>query len=237
MLLLDEPTAHLDPETAERLMDDVLDAAERPDRAADHAPPRGARAHGRDRPPRRRPRRPSSANHPGERRHAAHQRAAQTLRIARWPPSPDSRKKVLILGGGFAGIGAARKLEDADVDIVLVDKHNYHTFQPLLYQVATDLLEEAAVGHPLRDLFHDQPNVTVHRANATGIDLAKRTVEFEDLPTQTYDYLVLGLGADVNFFGTRAPPSTRSRCTRSPTRCGCARTCSRNGRRPTRIRR
>ena len=85
--------------------------------------------------------------------------------------SPDSRKKVLILGGGFAGIGAARKLKDADVDVVLVDKHNYHTFQPLLYQVATDLLEEAAVGHPLRDLFHDQANVTVHRTSATGIDL------------------------------------------------------------------
>jgi NADH dehydrogenase len=110
---------------------------------------------------------------------------------------------VLILGGGFAGIGAARKLADADVDIVVVDKHNYHTFQPLLYQVATDLLEEAAVGHPLRDLFKDQPNVTVHRANATGIDLAKRTVEFDDLPRQKYDYLVLGLGADVNFFGTK----------------------------------
>ena len=56
--------------------------------------------------------------------------------------SPDSRKKVVILGGGFAGIGAARKLADADVDVVLVDKHDYHTFQPLLYQVATELLED-----------------------------------------------------------------------------------------------
>ena len=68
------------------------------------------------------------------------------------------RPQVLILGGGFAGIGAARNLKDADVDVVLVDKHDYHTFQPLLYQVATDLLEPAAVGHPLRDLFHEQPN-------------------------------------------------------------------------------
>ena len=162
----------------------------------------------------------------------------QTLRIARWLSSPGSRKKVLILGGGFAGIGAARKLEDADVDIVLVDKHNYHTFQPLLYQVATDLLEEAAVGHPLRDLFHDQPNVTVHRANATGIDLAARTVAVRR-----------PAAADVRLPRARprrrrqllrhrrAPPSTPSRCTRSPTRCGSARTCSRSGRRPTRIRR
>ena len=68
-------------------------------------------------------------------------------------PSPDSRKKkVLILGGGFAGIGAARKLKDADVDVVLVDQHDYHTFQPLLYQVATDLLEPAAVGRADEDL-------------------------------------------------------------------------------------
>ena len=112
------------------------------------------------------------------------------------------RSTVLILGGGFGGIGAARKLKDADVDVVLVDKHDYHTFQPLLYQVATDLLEETAVGHPLRDLFHDQPNVTVHRDTVTGIDLAARTVQFEEMAPISYDYLVLALGADVNFFGT-----------------------------------
>src|SRR6478672_6646130 len=109
-----------------------------------------------------------------------------------------TRPRVLILGGGFAGVGAARKLKDADVDVVLVDKHDYHTFQPLLYQVATDLLEEAAVGHPLRD----QPNVAVHRDTATTIDLDRRVVEFEELAPIAYDYLVLGLGAGVNFFGT-----------------------------------
>jgi len=117
-------------------------------------------------------------------------------------PSPDSRKKVLILGGGFAGIGAARKLKDANVDVELVDRHNYHTFQPLLYQVATDLLEQTAVGHPLRDLFHDQDNVTVRQDVATGIDLEKRRVTFEGMKPRTYDYLVLGLGAAVNFFDT-----------------------------------
>jgi NADH dehydrogenase len=116
-------------------------------------------------------------------------------------PSP-SRKKVLILGGGFAGIGAARKLEDANVDVELVDRHNYHTFQPLLYQVATDLLEQTAVGHPLRDLFKDQENVTVRQDVATGIDLEKRRVTFETMKPRTYDYLVLGLGAAVNFFDT-----------------------------------
>ena len=113
-----------------------------------------------------------------------------------------SRPRVVILGGGFAGVGAARKLKDADVDVVLVDKHNYHTFQPLLYQVATDLLERTAVGHPLRDLFHDQPNAAVHEATVTAVDLEQKEVSFAEMGALTYDYLVVALGAEVNFFGT-----------------------------------
>jgi NADH dehydrogenase len=112
------------------------------------------------------------------------------------------RPRVLILGGGFAGVGAAQKLKDADADVVLVDKHDYHTFQPLLYQLATGLLEQTAVGHSLRDLVHDQDNTTVHQDVVTGIDLAAREVRFEQLAPLTYDYLVLGIGAEVNFFGT-----------------------------------
>ena len=109
--------------------------------------------------------------------------------------------RILILGGGFAGIGAARALKKADAEVIVVDKHDYHTFQPLLYQVATDLLERTAVGHPLRDLFHDQPNVRVHLDEVTGIDLAKREVQFAEMKPIVYDYLVLALGAEVNFFG------------------------------------
>jgi NADH:quinone reductase (non-electrogenic) len=112
------------------------------------------------------------------------------------------RPRVLILGGGFAGIGAARALKDADAEVVVVDKHDYHTFQPLLYQVATDLLERNAVGHALRDLFHEQPNAAVHQATVTAVDLEKREVAFAEMPSLTYDYLVLALGAEVNFFGT-----------------------------------
>ena len=111
--------------------------------------------------------------------------------------------RVLILGGGFAGIGAARALKKADAEVVLVDKHDYHTFQPLLYQVATDLLEPAAVGHPVRDLFHDQPNVRVHLDEVTGIDLEKREAQFAEMKPFAYDYLVLALGAEVNFFGAQ----------------------------------
>jgi NADH dehydrogenase len=109
---------------------------------------------------------------------------------------------VLVLGGGFAGIGATKKLEDADVDVVVVDKHDYHTFQPLLYQLATGLLETTAVGHSLRDLVKHQDNATIHKAPVTGIDLDAKEVRFEGLDPIAYDYLVLALGAQVTFFGT-----------------------------------
>jgi NADH dehydrogenase len=112
-----------------------------------------------------------------------------------------TRPRVVILGGGFAGIGAAQKLKDADADVVLVDKHDYHTFQPLLYQLASGLLDESAVGHSIRDLVHDNDNVAVHKTAITGIDLAARQVQLEGMEPLAYDYLVVGLGAKVNFFG------------------------------------
>jgi NADH:quinone reductase (non-electrogenic) len=112
------------------------------------------------------------------------------------------RPRVVVLGGGFAGVGTVHKLEDADADVVLIDKHDYHTFQPLLYQLATGLLETSAVGHSLRDLVKDQDNATIHMAPVTGIDLEARKVRFDGLEPITYDYLVLALGAEVNFFGT-----------------------------------
>jgi NADH:ubiquinone reductase (H+-translocating) len=108
---------------------------------------------------------------------------------------------VVVLGGGFAGIGAAKNLKKSDVDVVLVDGHDYHTFQPLLYQVATGLLEQPAVGHPIRDLFHKQDNVRIHQDRVTGIDLDAREVSFVELEPERYDYLVLALGAEVNYFG------------------------------------
>src|SRR4051812_16626055 len=118
----------------------------------------------------------------------------------------DARPRVLILGGGFGGVGAAQKLKDADADVVLVDRHDYHTFQPLLYQFATGLLDTSGVGHSLRDLLERNDNTTIHKAAVTGIDLDGRQVSFEGMPPITYDYLVLGLGAEVNFFGTEGAP-------------------------------
>jgi NADH:ubiquinone reductase (H+-translocating) len=122
------------------------------------------------------------------------------------PSDTRRRPRVVVLGGGFAGIGAARALKDAPADVVLVDQHDYHTFQPLLYQLATDLLETSVVGHPLRDLFHEQANVAVHQDAVTGLDLAGREVRFAEMAPLHYDYLVLALGARVNFFGTEGAP-------------------------------
>ena len=110
--------------------------------------------------------------------------------------------RVLVLGGGFAGVGAAQKLEHADAEVVVVDRHDYHTFQPLLYQLASGLLETTAVGHSLRDLLQRHENTTVHQATVTAIDLDAREVRFDGLEPMGYDYLVFGLGAEVNFFGT-----------------------------------
>jgi NADH dehydrogenase len=112
-----------------------------------------------------------------------------------------ARPRVLVLGGGFAGIGAVQKLKKSDVDIVLVDKNDYHTFQPLLYQVATGLLEQPAVGHPIRDLVHGHDNTRMHKDRVTAVDLDAREVQFDALKPLSYDYLVFGLGAEVNFFG------------------------------------
>jgi len=119
----------------------------------------------------------------------------------------ESQPRVLILGGGFGGVGAAQKLKKADAEVVLVDRHDYHTFQPLLYQLASGLLETTAVGHSLRDLLARHDNTTIHKANVSSIDLEQRRVEFEEIQPIDYDYLVFGLGAEVNFFGTAGAPA------------------------------
>jgi NADH:ubiquinone reductase (H+-translocating) len=113
-----------------------------------------------------------------------------------------TRPRVLVLGGGFAGVGAAKALAEADAEVVLVDRHDYHTFQPLLYQLATGLLEQPAVGHSLRDLVGHQDNTTVHEGTVSSVDLASRQVTFEEREPLSYDYLVFALGAEVNYFGT-----------------------------------
>src|SRR5262249_33898793 len=111
------------------------------------------------------------------------------------------RPRIVIVGGGFAGLGAAEKLKHVEADVVLIDKHNYHTFQPMLYQAATSLIGAEEVGHPLRDVLHNHKSMTMHTAMVTSIDLANRRVHMQDMAPLAYDYLVLALGAIVNFFG------------------------------------
>ena len=109
---------------------------------------------------------------------------------------------VVILGAGFAGIGALKKLRDADVRITIVDKRDYHTFQPLLYQVATDELGPTEVGFPIRELLHGHKNITYHQAAVKSVDLAQKQVVMDGVAAIPYDYLVLALGAVANFFHT-----------------------------------
>jgi NADH:ubiquinone reductase (H+-translocating) len=109
---------------------------------------------------------------------------------------------VVILGAGFGGIGAAHKLRDAPVRLTIINKHDYHTFQPLIYQVATDELAPTEVGHPIRDLLHRHKDWTFHQCNVQSVDLANKKVIVEGMPAIGYDYLVVALGAVVNFHGT-----------------------------------
>ncbi len=109
---------------------------------------------------------------------------------------------VVILGAGFGGIGAAQKLRDAPVRITIIDQHDYHTFQPLLYQVATDELAPAEVGYPIRELLHRHKNMAFHVCAVRRIDLANKQVIADGMAPLAYDYLVLALGAVVNFHDT-----------------------------------
>ncbi len=110
---------------------------------------------------------------------------------------------VVIVGGGFAGIGCARELAGEDsVHVTLIDQHNYHQFQPLLYQVATAQLAATSIASSLRKVFHDHSNVDVKLGEVTEIDVAAHSVRTRDGDTITGDILVLAAGAQANFFNT-----------------------------------
>jgi len=116
-------------------------------------------------------------------------------------PSPSARPHVVIIGCGFGGLEAARKLQRADVDVTVIDKTNHHLFQPLLYQVATAGLAAPSIAAPVRALFRKQANVTTLLAEVTGIDPAARTVQLADGSQVTYDHLIVAAGATHSYFG------------------------------------
>src|SRR5271157_1099406 len=114
---------------------------------------------------------------------------------------PGSTKpKVVIIGGGFGGLSAAKALAGKPVDVTLIDRTNHHLFQPLLYQVATAGLSPADIAWPIRGLVRHQRNTRVLLGEVTGVDRVRKRVHMGDRDT-TYDVLVLATGATHGYFG------------------------------------
>jgi NADH:ubiquinone reductase (H+-translocating) len=115
----------------------------------------------------------------------------------------NTKHTVVIVGGGFAGLGCAHRLADEkDVAVTLIDRNNYHQFQPLLYQVATSQLAPSDIANSLREVFADQENVDVKLAEIDSVDVASKTVRSTDGGEWTADALVLAAGSQPNFFNT-----------------------------------
>ncbi len=116
---------------------------------------------------------------------------------------PDTdKKRIVIVGGGFAGLKLAKTIHKGSYQVVMIDKNNYHQFQPLFYQVATSGLEPSAISFPLRKIFQDQPDVHFRVAEFERVDLDNQLV-ITDIGQLHYDILVLAVGARTNFFGNR----------------------------------
>ena len=114
-----------------------------------------------------------------------------------------TRPRVVIAGAGFGGLTCARGLGRAPVDVLLIDRRNYHLFTPLLYQVASALLDPGEIARPVRELIRPLDNVDFRQANITGADLEKRLV-LTDRGTVPYDYLVLATGSTSEYFGNES---------------------------------
>jgi NADH:ubiquinone reductase (H+-translocating) len=111
------------------------------------------------------------------------------------------RNRVVILGGGFAGINAAMDLAKLPVDVTIVDRKNYHLFQPLLYQVALAVLSPADIAQPIRSLMRDYPNIDVLMDEAVGFDLTEQRVHLKTGVELEYDFLIIATGSTHSYFG------------------------------------
>ena len=125
--------------------------------------------------------------------------------MSRPEPAPTKRKRVVIIGGGFAGIAAARALRRCDAEVVLIDRRNHHIFQPLLYQVATAVLAPAEIAAPIRQIEEKQTNLTVMLAEVTAVDLSSRSVNVSYPTSGThkipFDFLIVAAGMQPSYFG------------------------------------
>jgi NADH dehydrogenase len=131
-----------------------------------------------------------------------------TSRNGRPAPPPGSapagtRARVVIVGAGFGGLACARKLNRSAVDVLLVDRRGYHLFSPLLYQVATALLNPSDIAYPLRTVFRRSPNVRVWQTTVTALDLERRVVRVSSGEEVPYDYLVVATGSTDNYYGNQ----------------------------------
>lgn len=110
--------------------------------------------------------------------------------------------RIIIVGGGFGGLAAARALRKASARVLLIDKTNHHVFQPLLYQVATSVLAPENIAAPIRHVLRKQANTTVLQGTVTGVDVANKLCFVDGAPHPLpYDYLVLATGARHSYFG------------------------------------
>ena len=120
---------------------------------------------------------------------------------AKYPPESGRRPRVVIVGGGFAGIHGALALGKINVDVTIIDRRNHHTFQPLLYQVALAVLSPAQIAQPIRTILRKNANTEVLMDEVTGIDTAARTLTLMSGAVMPYDYLILATGATHSYFG------------------------------------
>jgi NADH:ubiquinone reductase (H+-translocating) len=109
--------------------------------------------------------------------------------------------RVVIVGAGFGGLAAVRALKNSPVEITVIDRHNYHLFQPLLYQVATASLSPAEIAQPIRSILKTQKNVRVILADVAGVDTSTKSVRTKYGQVIPYDYLVIATGARHAYFG------------------------------------
>lgn len=117
------------------------------------------------------------------------------------PARTTSRCKVIVIGGGFAGMAVVRELRDSDAEVTVVDRNNHHLFQPFLFQVATSILEPAEIATPIRSLLNDMPNVRVEMREAKRVDTSRRLVVMSEGDGLAYDILVIATGATTSYFG------------------------------------
>ncbi len=114
----------------------------------------------------------------------------------------ETKKRIIIVGAGFAGLTLAEDLENTDYEVYLIDKNNYHQFQPLMYQVATARLEPASISFPLRKVFQRSKNVKIRIADVLSVETKNKCLK-TSIGDFSYDYLVLAYGCKTNYFGNK----------------------------------